>query len=242
MVPTQIALEIEVGDGQYPVHNGDNLRSLQDCPVEILIKIFEYYLADRLNRLGSLALVCMLWNSIARDTSTLWTHIVITTPRNEEYLYHVPLHLVRRSIQKSGDLPLDIDLDLSKIRLPSESEDFKILFDLLCDESHRWRSLYIILPQTFEHTPILSRLYVHPPRLVELGLQGFWWRRNQKTSFTDLPGLKMLVLDSGFAYKEMVTSFSLTSLESLDIDLHGFEMWNKGADMHTWPSDISLAR
>ncbi|KIM29765.1 hypothetical protein M408DRAFT_8021 [Serendipita vermifera MAFF 305830] len=201
MAQTRITQEIEVDT------DDSQQTGLLNCPVEILIGIFECYLAEKLNRLDRLALVCKLWDNIVMDTPTLWTHIVIgiTTIRSGPQWHKITLNL--------------------------NAEDFLPLFDTLYAEFHRWRSLYIVLPQTLNLSHIVFRyLCGCPSKLVELGLQDFSWRMNQTTSFTDLPSLKMLVLGSAFAYKEMVHSFSLASLQALDIDLHGFEMWNGGKD------------
>ncbi|KIM29766.1 hypothetical protein M408DRAFT_22633, partial [Serendipita vermifera MAFF 305830] len=241
MIQTRVTRKIGTGI------DDSRQTGLLDCPIEILIQIFEYYVSDKLNRLHHLALVCKLWNNIVTDIPTLWTHIVITIvtiPNGSfSHIIDLQLHLVRRFITKSGDFPLDIHIDLSAIRYRGHFKDLQLLFDLLYAEIHRWRSLYIIFPQNLDLSQIACQyLYGRPPRLAELGLRDFSMRMSQTTSFTDLPSLKMLVLDSGFAYKEMVTSFSLASLQSLDIDLHGFEMWDEGMGAPTWPSDISLAR
>lgn len=216
-------------------------------PVEILLEIFEHYTNDNAGRIEHLLLVCKLWNEVVAHTSSLWAHIfLLVTPNPTDS--RTPRFLLRRTshfIEKSANLPLDIEMDLGGLlhELDYDAQDYEPILDLLYSNITRWRSLYITLPIHWKLSHRLCEfLKGSAPNLVEFSLTNFNWRLSQNTLFTDLPSLKVLTLESGFTFKEMISKFSLDSLESLDIDLHGFEMWNQGVDAFKWTSDVSLAR
>ncbi|KAF5312258.1 hypothetical protein D9619_002421 [Psilocybe cf. subviscida] len=98
-----------------------------------------------------LASVCARWRQIALAEPRLWSTINITYRREVPDLHRnswtPPLELVQQWITRSGALPLHIVLGWEEA---PESEDGALgeIIQILCEQCHRWRSLYIQVPPT----------------------------------------------------------------------------------------------
>jgi hypothetical protein len=85
------------------------------CPVEILIKIFQLYLARNHQAISSLLLVCKRWYELVMKNPSLWNRIhlgISFTPGNQPFRL-VPY--IQACKQRSENLKLDITLDLKDI-------------------------------------------------------------------------------------------------------------------------------
>jgi hypothetical protein len=232
--------ETEVANSTINIQNATSSRSaIQECPFEILTDIFMCYLADKASRIDYLLLVCHDWNRLVTHTPILWTHINILVRAAQG---PPPRGLVERYIQGSKDMLLNIQIicDQVKINDALDEEAWITMLDLLHGTINRWRTLHVTLPEHWHFSMTICRIFKESaPNLVELGVDNFNWRARQHVKFLEIPKLHTLKLGSGYALKEMLDKFSLSSLRSLTIDLHGFEMWQEGMAPKTWPRDLS---
>jgi hypothetical protein len=91
------------------------LDHFNKCPVEILMEIFQLYLAPKHHTISSLLLVCKRWYELIMKTPPLWSRIELDfslTPFNRP-LRFIPY--VQACKQRSRNLKLDITLDLQNI-------------------------------------------------------------------------------------------------------------------------------
>ena len=212
---------------------------IQDCPYEILTDVFLCYLEDQTSKIDHLLLVCRGWNHFVTQTSLFWTQIkVLIRPCAP------PRALVKRSVERSGECLLDIEFtcdEYSSRTVPEFDQDlwFEALGSLR-ENSHRWRTLRIELPNYRLLSLAICQIFVGTAsNLVEFSVEGFNWRSQQHFRFTNLPKLKSLKIGSGFAFKEMATKFVFSSLQSLVLDLHGLECWNGDTTITNWAEHIS---
>jgi len=95
-----------------------SLAPIRKCPAEILAAIFRAYLENNPRHIRRLLLVCRLWYNLTHQTPDLWTNIPIIFDSGSEPAKDVVDSIKPRvvaCIKYSQNLPLDIDLDLSKL-------------------------------------------------------------------------------------------------------------------------------
>jgi F-box-like len=95
-----------------------SVAPIRKCPAEILAAIFRDYLEDNPRHIRRLLLVCRLWYNLTLQTPDLWTSIPIIFDSKLEPAKEVVDSIKPRvvaCIKYSQNLPLDIDLDLTKL-------------------------------------------------------------------------------------------------------------------------------
>ncbi|KAL0058780.1 hypothetical protein AAF712_014517 [Marasmius tenuissimus] len=100
--------------------------------------------------------VCHRWREVAIHTPALWTSLLVSRPRSTEPPelskdYSKPMDWVAKAIKRSQNLPLDITIDCTNIS-PAP------IIKQLIPESHRWRSLSIMIPSPQSLPAVLSNL------------------------------------------------------------------------------------
>jgi hypothetical protein len=91
------------------------LAPIQRCPSDVLLIIFEFYLADNPRYIRRLLLVCKQWCIVVRETPQLWTHIRFRIPSsyskiNPRLLLHSDITaFVKACLKRAGNSLLHID-------------------------------------------------------------------------------------------------------------------------------------
>ncbi|KAJ3553632.1 hypothetical protein NP233_g12602 [Leucocoprinus birnbaumii] len=123
--------------------------SIESLPDDVLRVIFLFFidhyslLAHALsNSTTTLRLVSQLWDAIVRCTPRLWTHLQMVF--GEPAVPVPPPTVLSQWTTFSAEVPLTIDMDLSKGR-DSEETRFIQYLDILSSAIHRWRSLRLHL-------------------------------------------------------------------------------------------------
>jgi hypothetical protein len=88
------------------------------CPEEVLHEIFQCYLIGYHPNIRILLLVCKDWYRIVMDRATLWTRIQIPKiPQDDNRTINtVVTPYVQACLKRSQNLPLDIELNLERLR------------------------------------------------------------------------------------------------------------------------------
>ncbi|KAI3615734.1 hypothetical protein WG66_010302 [Moniliophthora roreri] len=132
--------------------------------------------------------VCRRWREVAIHTPALWTSLLVSRPNSldpEKLLdlkdYQKPMDWVAKAIKRSQHLPLDVTLDCSNIApVPAIKQ--------LIPESHRWRSLSIIVPCVQSLPLILSNLReVDAPLLESLEITANKLHTDRDPILEDVP-------------------------------------------------------
>ncbi|PPR03187.1 hypothetical protein CVT26_008036 [Gymnopilus dilepis] len=115
---------------------------IESVPVEILFLIFEEYCSSwsptKSGSLPQLLLtqVCAHWRTIAIDLPTLWTTMAITP--------QTPSHVVAAYLQRSQQLPIDLEIDLRHESTNLVKRDQALAaWTAVKPSSSRWRRLTI---------------------------------------------------------------------------------------------------
>ncbi|KAL0569262.1 hypothetical protein V5O48_012705 [Marasmius crinis-equi] len=100
--------------------------------------------------------VCHRWREVAIHTPALWTSLLVSRSRSIELPEVVkdcskPMDWVAKALKRSQNLPLDITIDCTNIS-PTP------VIKQLIPESHRWRSLSIMVPNPQSLPVVLSTL------------------------------------------------------------------------------------
>ncbi|KAK7037781.1 hypothetical protein VNI00_010742 [Paramarasmius palmivorus] len=132
--------------------------------------------------------VCHRWREVAVHTPALWTSLLVARPKcldPEKLLdlkdFQKPMDWVAKAIKRSQDLPLDVTIDCSTIApVPAIKQ--------LIPESHRWRSLSIIVPCIQSLPLVLSSLRdVDAPILENLEITANKLHTDRDLILEDLP-------------------------------------------------------
>ncbi|KDQ25842.1 hypothetical protein PLEOSDRAFT_1046088 [Pleurotus ostreatus PC15] len=120
--------------------------------------------------------VCSKWRSVALSTPSLWTTINICP-------YDSPFDRCRAYIERSGGLPLNLDIDLTleeyQVDIEGDEDrgvvvdDIDLILDIICPHSKRWRSIAVAATHYKSLHRVLVRFDTLPPAplLEELQLQ-----------------------------------------------------------------------
>ncbi|KDR80559.1 hypothetical protein GALMADRAFT_1091355 [Galerina marginata CBS 339.88] len=117
-------------------------RPVDSIPIEILVLIFEEY-CRACNSTDSLShpelhitQVCKYWRSIVIHVPNLWTKLVITP--------HTPSRLVATYLQRSQQLPLDLEVDLRHDAADTAKREHALTtWMAIKSTSPRWRRLVL---------------------------------------------------------------------------------------------------
>ncbi|KAF9475222.1 hypothetical protein BDN70DRAFT_269971 [Pholiota conissans] len=236
-------------------------RPIETLPSEVLLLIFEAY-CRRLPQDESLpplefniTHVCQYWRALALGLSALWANISITS--------NTPLPIALAYIQRSQNLPLDLDVDLRYDPTNErEHENILELWKTIKVNSHRWRRLNVhvgppIAPSLSKdlpslETPLLEHLsmtsdsttalsmkpFEHTPSLKSLRLQGipiqpFTSSIGQITRL-HLTGRSPVPIS---IFRELMAQMvKLSELQLCDRVAHGWPMYPSQADIVTLPA------
>lgn len=108
----------------------------------------------------TLAQVCKRWQAIARSIPKLWTNITLILPYNGDLRYTLissTLHIARECLDRSGVLPLKLDITATtpSWRTPERFDPTRALLTMLCKHSSRWHDVTLVLRQ-FDLFPALD--------------------------------------------------------------------------------------
>lgn len=118
----KIQRELSEEEHIQPSHVASGRAPIHKCPDEVLLHIFSRYLETPLGSHRSqhpyirrLLLMCKRWNYVIMNTSSLWARIEIIDPYA---LFDYPnkkslVSYIKACVQRSKELPLDVELDLS---------------------------------------------------------------------------------------------------------------------------------
>lgn len=157
--------------------------------------------------------VCTDWREIVRSTPHIWSHIALVLSTT---LYETQMVLLRDWIGRSGVCPLHISLlfgnehDWSD-RIPNK------LIQMLVETSHRWRSIYFVLPEAWYSG--LDEIQSKLPLLVKASTQPLWSdcglpsaHRKHFTLLQSAPALKDMHLNGYYLTGVQIPWPQLTSI------------------------------
>jgi hypothetical protein len=136
--------------------------------------------------LSNLMLVCRHWAALVRDTSVLWSRIIISP--------HHPLSRARLRLARSKSVPLDISLvfdtrrDTPGARAPTDQILARAL-DLLVPHIARWRSFHLAVPEPPQAHAALARCAAPAPLLASLTVRIFNTLQDEETDAPPAPAL-----------------------------------------------------
>lgn len=131
-----VVLEEDISPQATPV------PAVHKCPNEILLLIFEHYIAERHRNVRCLLFVCKRWNALTMQTPRLWARLQITEVEDVvelSYTHRSLLAYISACKRRSCGLPLDVELDLYD--LPTRgvyvfSEMMSFAQNLVDEEAH----------------------------------------------------------------------------------------------------------
>lgn len=221
---------------------------IQACPIELLNEIFLHFLTNEACKVTSLLTICKSWYHIIVYSPIFWTKIRLSISKGnikgEPSQLCFPMRHLRLYLNRSKNMPLDIHINWATVQLRDafNQDECKTFLDLLRQTIHRWRFFEFILPVHYDLSREVCKIFQgSAPNLVELHLRNFEYRATQSILWSDLPKMKVMTLDSGYAMKEMVALTSFPALTALNIDLHGFEM-HMPELARNWAIDLSSIR
>ncbi|KAF8175788.1 hypothetical protein BJ912DRAFT_1134087 [Pholiota molesta] len=164
--------------------------------------------------------VCTDWREIVWSTPHIWSHLALVLSTT---LYETQMVLLRDWLGRSGVCPLHISLlfgdehDWSD-RIPNE------LIEMLVETSHRWRSIYFVLPEAWYSG--LAKIESKLPLLVEASTQPLWSdcglpsaSRKHFTLLQSAPALKDMRLNGYYLAGVQIPWAQLTSIKMQQVYL-----------------------
>lgn len=137
-------------------------------PPELLSRIFELGVHERLSLLPTLSLVCRLWRNITLTTPSLWSHIRLDHGHTTTLLRKLTAHIERSQACK---LQVDIDFCLDDFRFLEAFPDVLMVMTQLEPHLDRCFSFRVCVPDWDWMSTVRERSYKLGPCLEELYLR-----------------------------------------------------------------------
>ncbi|KAJ7167474.1 hypothetical protein C8R46DRAFT_1269375 [Mycena filopes] len=170
--------------------------------------------------------ICSRWRSIALDAPSLWTSIMLASPKPLLRVALMPissmLSVASTFIERSRQLPLELTIDARW----SRSSECPVL-DLLLSQSHRWELVQIYYLNSKRQYLLTALRTGNFPRLKSLRFtDSGWppdsrWRGNSKSVL--IPSLSSLKLAPGST--DILTHLTTPHLKHLSVE-HSFSIFD----------------
>ncbi|KAK0220177.1 hypothetical protein IW262DRAFT_1494317 [Armillaria fumosa] len=202
----------------------------------------------------TLSHVCSAWRDVILSYPKLWSHIVfgsgVSFAFNRPGAYsRIPVAL-EAMITRSEQCPLDI---VFRLDFDYDEDMAEKVFAMILEESHRWRTLGLLIPLHFlerlkvvrRRIPCLESLTLHSWETLQAGRAEL--AEDIRSLFADAHGLRNITLHGNYGHSDLIFPRHITHLATSVGDVSNLGIYQSLVECHlqieygpTGNSDIPL--